>query len=209
MKALMIIFALFVGISSVQAETRYIVDQAKLPLRSGQGTNFTIVKMLPSGVAVEVLEQSEAGYTRVRTPQGKEGWILSRYLMKSPAARDRLAWAEKELSQLKSLKQAKQTLELEHAKLGVENKAIQKELDHIRKVAANAVIIADENKALQVSAQNAERALEDLRQDTHDIRSGAQQRWFMLGGGAILLGILLGLLAPHLKFRRKERWGRY
>ncbi len=209
MKALLIIFTLFAGISSVQAETRYIVDQAKLPMRAGQGTTFTIVKMLPSGVAVEVLEQSDAGYTRVRTASGKEGWILSRYLMKSPAARDRLAWAEKELSQLNSLKQDKKTVEQAHKKLGMENRTLQKELDRIRKAAANAVIIADENKALQAKANVAEMTLEDLRQETHDIRSGAQQRWFMLGGGAILLGMLLGLILPHLKFRRKERWGRY
>lgn len=209
MKALLILLALFAGISSAQAETRYIVDQAKLPLRAGQGTSFTIVKMLPSGVAVEVLEQSDAGYTRVRTASGKEGWILSRYLMKSPAARDRLAWAEKELSQLNSLKQGKKTVERANKKLAGENRKLQNELDRIRKAAANAVIIADENKALQAKANEAEMTLEDLRQETHDIRSGAQQRWFMLGGGAILLGIVLGLLAPHLKFRRKERWGRY
>jgi len=209
MKFLWIVFALFAGISSAQAETRYIVDQAKLPLRAGQGTSFAIVRMLPSGVAVEVLEQSDAGYTRVRTPVGKEGWILSRYLMKSPAARDRLAWAEKELSQLNSLKESKKSLEQAHKKLGVENRNLQKELDRIRKAAANAVIIADENKALLAKANAAEMTLEDLRQETHDIRSGAQQRWFMLGGGAILLGIIFGLLAPHMKFRRKERWGRY
>jgi len=209
MKALLIIIALFSGISLAQAETRYIVDQAKLPLRSGQGTSFSIVRMLPSGAAVRVLEQSDAGYTRVRTAKGKEGWILSRYLMKSPAARDRLAWAEKELSKLKRLKQDKKSLEQIRQQLSGDNKQLQNELTRIRKTAANAVLIADENKALQSKASQAEQAYDDLRQETKDIRSGAQQRWFMLGGGAILLGILLGLILPRLKFRRKDRWGRY
>jgi len=209
MKALLIIIALFSGISLAQAETRYIVDQAKLPLRSGQGTSFSIVRMLPSGAAVRVLEQSDAGYTRVRTAKGKEGWILSRYLMKSPAARDRLAWAEKELSKLKRLKQDKKSLEQIRQQLSGDNKQLQNELTRIRKTAANAVLIADENKALQAKASQAEQAYDDLRQETKDIRSGAQQRWFMLGGGAILLGILLGLILPRLKFRRKDRWGRY
>ncbi|MDQ6969899.1 MAG: TIGR04211 family SH3 domain-containing protein [Mariprofundus sp.] len=209
MKALLIIIALFSGITLAQAETRYIVDQAKLPLRSGQGTSFSIVRMLPSGAAVRVLEQSDAGYTRVRTAKGKEGWILSRYLMKSPAARDRLAWAEKELSKLKRLKQDKKSLEQIGKQLSGDNKQLQNELTRIRKTAANAVLIADENKALQIKASQAEQAYDDLRQETKDIRSGAQQRWFMLGGGAILLGILLGLILPRLKFRRKDRWGRY
>lgn len=209
MKALLIILALFSGAVLAQAETRYIVDQAKLPLRSGQGTGFAIVRMLPSGAAVKVLEQSDAGYTRVRTSNGKEGWILSRYLMKSPAARDRLAWAEKELSKLGHLKQEKKSLEKERSQLSGDNKKLQQELAHIRKTAANAVLIADENKALQAKANKAEQSYDDLRQETKDIRSGAQQRWFMLGGGAILLGILLGLILPRLKFRRKDRWGRY
>jgi len=209
MKKLLLIMMLFGAVTLSQAETRYIVDQAKLPLRAGQATSYAIIRMLPSGAAVEVLEQSSAGYTRVRTSKGKEGWILSRYLMKSPAARDRLAWAEKELGKLNRLKQDKKSLEQHGSQLTKENKKLQKELARIRKAAANAVIIADENKALQIKANEAEQAFEDLRLETNDIRSGAQQRWFMLGGGAILLGTLLGLILPRLKFRRKERWGRY
>jgi len=209
MKALLIILALFGGAALAQAETRYIVDQAKLPLRSGQGTSFSIVRMLPSGAAVRVLEQSKAGYTRVRTSGGKEGWILSRYLMKSPAARDRLAWAEKELSKLSRLKQEKKSLEQVRKQLSSDNDKLQQDLARIRKTAANAVVIADENKVLQAKANKAEQSYDELRQETRDIRSGAQQRWFMLGGGAILLGILLGLILPRLKFRRKDRWGRY
>lgn len=214
MKILFVIIALFGTVvfedmASAQAETRYIVDQAKLPLRSGQSTSHAIVRMLPSGMAVQVLEQSSSGYTRVRTPGGKEGWILSRYLMKEPAARVRLIAAEKELSRLHQLKQQKAELEQQQRKLQTENSKLQHELAHIRKTAANAVAIANENSALKAKAAKAEQAFESLRRETDSIRSGAQQRWFMLGGGAILLGILLGLILPRLKFRRKDRWSRY
>jgi len=204
-----IIIILFSSIGSAQAETRYIVDQAKLPMRSGQSTSHAIVRMLPSGAAVKVLGQSDTGYTHIRTRGGKDGWILSRYLMKDPAARSRLIWAEKELSKLHKLEQKKKELDLEVSQLKKDNKKLQTELARIRKAAANAVAVADENRALKIKAEEAEQAFETLRQDTSDIRSGAQQRWFMLGGGAILLGILLGLILPRLKFRRKDRWGRY
>jgi len=207
--ALFVIVILFIWVGPVQAETRYIVDQAKLPMRSGQSTSHAIVRMLPSGMGVEVLGQSNAGYTHIRTAGGKDGWILSRYLMNEPAARSRLAWAEKELSKLHKLKQQKKSLEQERRQLKADNKKLQNDLDHIRKTAANAVAVADENAALKLKAERAEQAFEALRQETSDIRSGAQQRWFMLGGGAILLGILLGLILPRLKFRRKDRWGRY
>jgi len=209
MRTLFIIVILFTWAGPVQAETRYIVDQAKLPMRSGQSTSHAIVRMLPSGTAVVVLGQSDAGYTHIRTAGGKDGWILSRYLMKEPAARSRLAWAEKELSKLHKLEQKKKALESERAQRIADNKQLQNDLARIRKTAANAVAVADENDALKVKTERAEQAFEALRQETRDIRSGAQQRWFMLGGGAILLGILLGLILPRLKFRRKDRWGRY
>jgi len=209
MRTFFVIVMLFGWLGSVQAETRYIVDQAKLPMRSGQSTGHTIVRMLPSGTAVTVLGQSETGYTHIRISSGKEGWILSRYLMKEPAARSRLVWAEKELSKLHTLEQKKQALENERAQLESANRQLQKDLARIRKTAANAVAAADENDALKVKAARAEQAFETLQLETRDIRNGAQQRWFMLGGGAILLGILLGLILPRLKFRRKDRWGRY
>jgi len=209
MKALLFVITMFGFIASAQAETRYIVDQAKLPMRAGQSTSHTIVRMLPSGMSVEVLEQSATGYTHIRTNDGRDGWILSRYLMKHPAARDLLVRAESELSKFNTLKRAKQSLEQQQSKLKSENKDLQSALTRIRKTAANAVVIAKENKALSEKAAAAERALNHLRRETSDIRSGAQQRWFMLGAGAILFGIILGLILPRLKFRRKDRWGRY
>jgi len=209
MRSLFIIVILFGWLGSAQAETRYIVDQAKLPMRSGQSTSHAIVRMLPSGAAVEILGQSDTGYTHIRASGGKDGWILSRYLMKEPAARSRLVWAEKELSKLHALEQNKQGLEQQVGQYQKDNIKLQNELAHIRKAAANAVAVVDENRALKTRAEETEHAFETLRQETSEIRNGAQQRWFMLGGGAILLGILLGLILPRLKFRRKDRWGRY
>lgn len=208
MKQLLIIIAMFGFISAAQAETRYIVDQAKLPMRTGKSTAHAIVRMVPSGMAVEVLQQSSDGYSYIRAGD-KEGWILSRYLMKEPAARSRLLKAEKELSKLQSLKQQKQELERERDELKKENRKLSSDLKRIRETAANAVAVAEENQALKRQVEETELELESLRQETRDIRSGAQQRWFMLGGGAILLGILLGLILPRLKVRRKDRWGRY
>jgi len=209
MKQLLLIFAIFAVFNTAQAETRYIVDQAKLPMRSGQSTKYAIVRMLPSGAPVQVLEQSPGGYSRVRAPGGKEGWILSRYLMKEPAARSRLLQAEKELSKLQEIKQKKASLEQERSTLKRENSQLKGELKHIRTTAANAVAVADENRTLKSKMEETEQELESLRQETSDIRNGAQQRWFMLGGGAILLGILLGLILPRLKVRKKDRWGSY
>ncbi|TLS75786.1 TIGR04211 family SH3 domain-containing protein [Mariprofundus erugo] len=208
MRFILAIITLFACIPYAQAETRYVVDQATLPMRAGQSTSHKIIAMLPSGMAVEALEQSDTGYTLVRTQSGKEGWMLSRYLMKTPAARDRLIHAELELAKLNELKAQKKSVESELEELKATNSKLEKELEHIRSTAANAVQMAEENRALKSSAESTRQELETLQQQTRDIRNGAQQRWFLLGGGAILLGIILGLILPRMRVRRKQ-WGGY
>jgi SH3 domain protein len=207
MKIIMAIISLFCASFMAQAETRYIVDQALLPMRSGQSTQYKIIRMLPSGMQVEVLQRGTEGYTQIKTPEGKEGWILDRYLMKTPSARDRLAKLEKDLARMDKMKQEKKASDQERNKLKAENKKLDRELKLIRKTAADAVEIARENETLNNRAVAAEAELESLRQETQDIRSGAATGWFVLGAGAILLGIVLGLILPNLRFRRKSRWG--
>lgn len=203
-------FALFISMVAVaHAETLYIVDQIKLPMRTGQSTSHSIVRMLPSGMAVEVLEEGKGGYTHIRTPGAKDGWILTRYLMKMPAARDRLEAAEIKVTKYNALNEEKIAVEEEHGRLQVENSKLKKELALIRKTSAQALAMADENKALKIKTEEAEQALDGLRQETKDIKSGASQKWFMLGGGAILLGIILGLILPSLRRRKKSQWGQY
>lgn len=203
-------FALFFSMTAAaHAETLYIVDQIKLPMRTGQSTSHSIVRMLPSGMAVEVLEEGKDGYTHIRTPGAKDGWILTRYLMKMPAARDRLEAAEIKVTKYNALNEEKKAVEEEHARLQVENSKLEKELAFIRKTSAQALAMADENEALKMQAEEAEQALEGLRQETKDIKSGASQQWFMLGGGAILLGIILGLILPSLRRRKRSQWGQY
>ena len=209
MKTFLAIISFFSVVAVGHAETLYIVDQIKLPMRTGQSTNHSIVRMLPSGMAVEVIKEGKGGYTHIRTPGDKDGWILTRYLMKMPAARDRLAAAEIKVTKYNALNEEKKAVEEEHARLQVENSKLKQELALIRKTSAQALAMADENKALKMKAEETTQVLEGLRQETKEIKSGASQKWFMLGGGAILLGIILGLILPSLRRQRKSQWGKY
>ena len=71
--------------------TIYVSDQLEVTLRRGKGTRFGISAMLQSGTPLTVLEQdAESGYSRVRTPGGTEGWVLSRFTQPRPVARTQL-----------------------------------------------------------------------------------------------------------------------
>ena len=74
------------------AETAWVSDQFEITLRSGPSTSNAIERMLNSGTRLEILETDpESGYSRVRTSGGTEGYVLTRYLMNEPAAREQLA----------------------------------------------------------------------------------------------------------------------
>lgn len=209
MRIFLIIISLLGFINVAQAETRYVVDQIKLPMRTGESTGHSIVRMLPSGMAVELIEQSESGYSHVRTADGKEGWILTRYLMKTPAARDRLAELEVKLTRYNVLEQEKQTLEQEINRLDGEHRRLKGDYAELQQTSSQAVAITEENKGLKAQLAEAMQELESLRQETQEIRSGSSQKWFMLGGGAVILGIILGLILPGMRRRKKSRWGQY
>ena len=83
-------------------DTRYVTDQLEITLRSGQSTKHQIIRMLPSGTPVELLEtDEETKYSRIRTSDdGTEGWVLSRYLDEQPSARERLIKTNQQVKQL-------------------------------------------------------------------------------------------------------------
>ena len=83
------------------ATTRYVTDNLEITLRSGQSTKHQILRMLKSGTKLDILETNpKSGYSRVRTAQGLEGWVLTRYLVNVAGARERLAESDKKIVKL-------------------------------------------------------------------------------------------------------------
>lgn len=212
------VILLLLSSGTALAETRYVSDNLEITLRNGKGTSYAITRMLRSGTPVDVLEEDkESGYTHVRTKSGKEGWVLSRFLMKGQAARDRLAAAEKKLAELElenrkmetsmaELTDEKSALQKELSSLEGQSRNVSQELSEIKRTASSALAIDSENKELKGRVVSLERQLQTLQQENEGLRDRTARDWFMVGAGVVLLGIIVGLIIPRIRWRKKSSW---
>ena len=213
-------FMLLLGSSSCFAETGYITDQLKITLRSGESTTHKVIRMLPSGTAVEILSRSsETNYAKVRLPDGTVGYVLSRMLLNERPARERLAEAEQQLvvlrqepgklsSQLADLQESHADLQQRFNATKNENSDLKQELSRLRKVAQDPLRIATErDDAVQRSQQLADE-LDILKLKNQRLTDKTEQNWFLIGAGVIIAGIILGLLIPHMRVKKnRSEWG--
>ncbi|MDH3900987.1 MAG: TIGR04211 family SH3 domain-containing protein [Gammaproteobacteria bacterium] len=201
------------------AETRYVSDSLEITMRSGKSTSHGITRMLRSGTPVEILEtDKKTGYSHVRTHSGKDGYVLSRFLMKGPAARDRLAEAEKELAELElenrkmataiqAMNEEKMSLQQDQNSLAGEHRKVSQELSEIKRTASSALAMDSENKELKSRVVTMERTLQTLQQENESLKDRTARDWFMVGAAVVLLGIIVGLIIPRIRWRKKTSWG--
>ncbi len=201
------------------AQTAYVDDQLEITLRSGESTSHSIVRMLSSGTRVSVLDaNADSGYTHVRTADGREGYVLSRFLTRQPIARDRLAAAQRELGglrernqslteELRTLRDEKQQSDAEGSSLAEQNERLSADLESIRRTSANALNIDAENKRIRSELASAGQRIASLEDDNRSLSKRSAQTWFLAGAGAVLAGALLGFVLPRLRWRKRSKWG--
>lgn len=221
-KRLIVLFVLVLAGATASAQTvRYVQDFVKVPLRTGKSTQNKILRMLPSGTRVEELEVSEQeGYSRIRTPQGIEGWLLTRYLMDEPIARERLARAENRLArqseeaeqfkhEISTLKAHKAEVERSNEELQRSNEDLSEELSNIRRTASRALAIERENEQFREENAAKSEELDTLLRENTALKDRSRREWFVAGAGVVLAGFVLGLIIPRIPWRRRKRWDQF
>ncbi|MDH5230341.1 MAG: TIGR04211 family SH3 domain-containing protein [Gammaproteobacteria bacterium] len=199
------------------AATQYVKDTIFIQLRSGKGDEFRILKALKSGTRLEVIEQSDDGYAFVRTDEGLEGWVRDKYLSPDPVAADLLEKANQKIDKLvgenETLKQRVSVLrqELKEANKQVSsldkaNTQLEKTNAKISDVAARPMEIEQLNRELGTRNEIIEKEILELREINQKLEKGTTRKWFMTGAGVIVLGLVIGLIIPRIRWRRKSEW---
>jgi SH3 domain protein len=216
MKPLVTLSLWLLAVAVVNAQdVRYVTDSLKLEARSGPGTSNRIVRMLQSGTRVRVLERRN-GWSRVDL-DGREGWILSRFLMDRPSARNQVAEAvaardaaqsgEAEArEQLSRATSSVTALEEERDALANRLESLADELAQLKRTASSAVAIQTENQRLKTRSSAMTADLEALREELLVLRRRQEREWFVAGAGVLLGGMLLGLVIPKIRWKRRRGW---
>ena len=200
------------------AAPAWVSDNFEIMLRSGPSSSNAIQLMITSGTQLDVLERDEeAGYSRVRTGGGTEGWVLSRYLMSEPPAREQLETLTSQLtsanaqgtsmsSQLEAIKGEYDSANRQIRMLETERDKLESELAEIRRTAANVLSIDGQNKVLQQQLTDVEIKVSILEQENQELSSQQTRYWFLSGALVLLVGIIAGLWLPRVRWQRQSRY---
>jgi len=210
--------ALLLVSAEALAQSMYVSDELVVTLRAGPSTQYSIVRNLRSGNRMDVLESdAQSGYSRVRITDGTEGWVLSRYLTEQPIARERLASAERGLAEARSrIGELEANVALESEDLTATRQRLEDaetanaeltvELASIREASANAITLRDQNESLRRRLSESNNQLGQLEVENAALRNSAMREWFVVGAGVLLGGIVLGLVMPSLRRKRRSAW---
>lgn len=173
------------SITVVWAETVYVSDEIKLTVRSGPGTDRKILDIVSTGEKMEVLEDGEE-WVLVRLENGKEGWVLKRYLSTDKP------------SQLKL-----EELQKTHGRLATQSDEVLKENEALKAT----------NEKISTALEEKTKALEELTRSYAELKKSSDASSFQMrkniillvsGAGILFFGIVLGLVMKRQ--RRKSMY---
>lgn len=197
--------------------TRYVADMFYVPLHSGKSIKHRIVhRGIKTGTQLTLLEaDAEAGFSRVRTSGGTEGWIQNQYISEQPIARTRVVELSRQVTRLQaSLGEAKSqgsSLNSENSKiqaqvqqLSRDNQALTSELASIKKISANAINLDINNRELLQKNEILKIEIAELQADNARLNDKSDKEWFLRGAFAVAIGALLAVVLPRFKPKPKS-----
>jgi SH3 domain protein len=197
--------------TEVRAEIMYVSEISKITSRAGPGIEYKVISEIRTGQPVEITQQGR-WWTRIRLSDGREGFVLSRFLTK------------KKPNQLllDELKEKYQTLKLKVKALREENK---KQRDEKKRLLAELTgkkeILEQLTKSYETLMAESPRfidlrenyrkkvsQLEDQTKNAEKYEEALSQfrrdqifKWMLTGVGLLLMGFLIGMISNRQRRR--------
>ena len=189
----------------------YVSDILKLTLRTGPSIENKILAVIDSGQMMEIVEFGDE-WSQVQLPNGKEGWVLSRYLTPNETKNIKLQRLETKhknlMVQAAELLEENNRLKAENKKLSTEFEADQKQLVKVRTDYETLKTEASEFLTLKTrykraASQLAEQTAKAQKLEEQLSRLGMNTyiKWFLAGSGVLIVGFIIGFSSKRQRRR--------
>ncbi|KLN64379.1 MULTISPECIES: TIGR04211 family SH3 domain-containing protein [Vibrio] len=195
-KLVCFVLASMLAVPAAMAQDRYISDKLFTYMHSGPSNEFRIIGSVDAGDKVKLLSVNrDSGYTQVQDGKGRKGWVESRFVTRQESMALRLPKLEKELADVKEkLANARSNADQEKAGLIDSLETRNTQISELEQG------YSDMSKQLSASQEEARKLRAKLDTQKDDLLL----KYFMYGGGVAGLGLLFGLILPHIIPRRKR-----
>ncbi len=178
------------------AQDRYISDNLFTYMHKGPSNQFRIIGSVNAGEKVTlVTTDKDSKYSQIVDSKGRKGWVESKYVSSQPSIAERMPALEKELKEVKEkLLNARKNSDDEKSDL---IESLESRNEQIKELEKNHVNM---NKKLTTSQQE----VRELRAKLDTQKEDLLLKYFTYGGGVAGIGLIFGLLLPHLIPRKKK-----
>jgi len=205
-------FLILLVCGSAAAETLWVKPSSEITMRRGQGTDFKIVSVIRDGTPVEPLEQQD-DWTQIRTENGKQGWVLTRYLSDKPPLGQQVELLESEKVELTrtndDLNQRLTEMTSQRAEIEEQFKAciadrdtIHNQYTALQSDTADVIKTKEDLADALTSVELLQKDLSRYKEENERLSKNETLKWFLAGGGVLLLGWLIGLVSRSSKKKR-------
>ena len=191
----------------------YITDQLDIPIRADKNFGENIIRLLPSGTELSLLQSTEDGWAQIQFDD-TIGWIKSFYISIDPTAREehkkltRYYNANKLLiSKLGGEKEALESelliLKQENTDLVIQSSKSQAEKEHIEQIYQDALKLEHENEKHIQEKLQLKTELQLAENNTQIQKDTSSRNWFIVGAIVLFFGMIIGFFVPGLLSRRR------
>jgi SH3 domain protein len=200
--------------TEVSAASRYVKPSAEVLVRRGAGNEYKIIGMVKDGDVVELLNEGDS-HAQVRLADGKEGWMLKRFLSVEPPPSRIVGSLQAENEKLKQdkieitrqLEEVAESLSLTESQLQsilAERDRILDDYQNLQEDTADVVKIQEDMQEASRKNELLVQEMASLKEENNKLNKDKSINWFIAGGGVLLAGMSIGRLSSKSRKRKSS-----